>query len=232
VTEKKDQEPTGAAETSISLSQAVLAPISAILKAQLHAGRSFLNMLLQLGYPHRQARAGGEPGEAGDAEPLLPRDPNEQRPYTLDFVHETIVNDTPKRQKVSIPALALVPVAPLAVESASFSFDMAIKEVGRHSQLKQSEKDEAFEPRPWFLVHEPVSIRGVIAPPAVNTNDKQQSERETTIHVDVKIGAMRMPSGMDRLLTLLTQLTQVEDLPPEPPAQAGRPASPSPQNQQ
>lgn len=217
MTEKNDQQPTGAAETSISLSQAVLAPISAVLKAQLHAGRSFLNMLLQLGYPHRPTRSEGDGGEEGAGEPLPP-EPNEQRPYTLDFIHETVVNDVPKRQRVSIPALALVPVAPLAVESASFSFDMAIKEIGHHSQLKESEKDEAFEPRPWFLVHEPVSIRGVIAPPAVNTGDKQQSERETTLHVDVKIGAMKMPSGMDRLLTLLTQLTQVEDLPPAPPA--------------
>ena len=38
--------------SEISLSQAILAPLDALFKAQVHAARSFLNLLLQIGYPH------------------------------------------------------------------------------------------------------------------------------------------------------------------------------------
>lgn len=38
--------------SAISLSQAILAPLDAIFKAQIHAGRSYINMLWQMAYPH------------------------------------------------------------------------------------------------------------------------------------------------------------------------------------
>lgn len=192
--------PTPAAEANISLSQAVLAPLDAIFKAQLHAARSFLNMLLQLGYPH-QSRPSGE-ADGGDG-----------RPYTLDFLHELAVNGVMKRQRVSIPALALVPVAPLAVEAASFKFEMAVKEIALHRQLKVSEKEEAQAARPWFLVHEPVSIRGTIAPPTSGPEATSQRGRETTIQIEVKVGSMKVPAGLDRLLTSLTQRAELKDVP-------------------
>src|SRR3569833_22533 len=55
--EKKDKvqdfEEGPAAQAMVSLSQALLAPLDSIFKAQIHAARSFLNLLLQLGYGHR-----------------------------------------------------------------------------------------------------------------------------------------------------------------------------------
>lgn len=43
---------SGGSEGELSLSQAVLAPLDAIFKAQIHAGRSYINMLWQMAYPH------------------------------------------------------------------------------------------------------------------------------------------------------------------------------------
>lgn len=42
----------GGSEGELSLSQAILAPLDAIFKAQIHAGRSYINMLWQMAYPH------------------------------------------------------------------------------------------------------------------------------------------------------------------------------------
>jgi|GEM_PF-5626692 len=43
----------------LSLSQAILAPLDAIFKAQIHAGRSYINMLWQMAYPHLPVDANG-----------------------------------------------------------------------------------------------------------------------------------------------------------------------------
>ncbi|HVE87653.1 MAG TPA: DUF2589 domain-containing protein [Myxococcales bacterium] len=195
---KEPGEARPAAEELISLSQAVLAPLDAILKAQLHAGRSFLNMLLQLGYPHQPDSPAQQP-------------PRDGKPYTLDFVQETVVNGAPRRQRISLPALALVPVSPLAVESARFSFDMAVRDVAPHRQLKVSEAGEASAPRPWFLVHEPVSVRGTLAPSAPAEQREGGPEADASIHIELKVASTKVPAGLDRLLTTLTQIATVED---------------------
>src|SRR3569832_2523667 len=61
--EKKDKvqdfEEGPAAQAMVSLSQALLAPLDSIFKAQIHAARSFLNLLLQLGYGHRPVNREG-----------------------------------------------------------------------------------------------------------------------------------------------------------------------------
>ena len=201
-------EPRPAAEANVSLSQVVLAPVDALLKAQLHAGRSFLNMLLQLGYPHQPS---GPAAADPDAAPTLPAD---GKPYTLTFTQEHIVNGEPRQQKISLPALALVPINPLAVESASFSFDLAVREVGPHQQMKVSAADEASQARPWYLVHEPVSIRGALAPAGKTPDEKGAVDSETAMHIELKVGATKIPAGLDRLLTTLTQLASLEDVTP------------------
>lgn len=210
--EKKVQEAEPAAQQAISLSQAILAPLSAVMKAQVHAARATLNMLLQIGYPHQPPPGGGmeetEPGAP------LPPVPAGKPQYTIDFIHEHMVDGRLRRQRVSIPTLALVPVAPLAVESASFSFEMAVKEIGKHSQLKASEEKEANDRRPWYLVHEPISIRGMIT--QAGTEKDAEASREAALRVEIKVGSMRMPAGLDRLLTTLTQMVAVEDLPVPP----------------
>jgi len=199
-----------AAEANVSLSQVVLAPVDALLKAQLHASRSFLNMLLQLGYPHQSPA----PGDADPDPGATPTPPADGKPYTLTFVQEHVVNGVPRQQKLSLPALALVPINPLAVESASFSFDLAVREVGPHQQLKVSEADEAAQARPWYLVHEPVSILGALAPAGKAPDEKGGADSETAMHIELKVGATKIPAGLDRLLTTLTQTATLEDVPP------------------
>ena len=50
-----------AASSPITLSQTILAPLDAVFQAQAHAARSFLNLVLQLGYPHRPVGDDGQP---------------------------------------------------------------------------------------------------------------------------------------------------------------------------
>lgn len=219
-----------AADATLSLAQAVLAPLDAVLKAQLHAARSFLNLVLQLGYPHAVV------DENGMARPeLTPDGRPRELPYTMDFANEVVVGGQRRRQTVTVPALALVPVAPLAVQSAEFSFDLSVVEVGRHQQIQASERDKMaaekarieaaraegkpapaeFDEsrRPWFLVDQPVSIRGAIAPPAAVEERSGERTQSTTIHVAVKVGETAMPAGLTRLLTGLTQMSQITETP-------------------
>jgi hypothetical protein len=208
------RQPLPAAEAIISLSQALLAPLDAIFKAQLHAARSFLNLLLQLGYPHHPV---DETGQTTGPAPGTAAAKQDGLPYTLDFDYEIDVDGQTKKQRVSVPALALVPVAPLAVDSAEFRFDMAVREIGPHEQIQasegkavQPEGDSGFDrfKRPWFLVDDPVSIRGtIVQPPTAPT----QSSQEASIHIEVKVTSIKIPSGLDKLLTSLTQSTRVID---------------------
>jgi hypothetical protein len=219
VPDQEDQERQPAAQASISLAQAVLAPLDAIFKAQLHAGRSFLNMLLQLGYPARPP--GSEPPKDPVTGEILP-----DRPYTMDFLHVVEDSGELKRRKLSIPALSLVPVAPLAVRGASFKFDMAVKKVDRSTLVTAGNKPvETQDTRPWFLVHEPLDIKGAIAPPATEVGAGGERRSEQTIHIELQVEQMKVPAGLDRLLTSLTQLASFRDLPPLP---ATPPSAPSP----
>ncbi len=133
-----------ASETVLSLSQALLAPLDAILKAQVHAARSFLSFLLQIGYPHRPAPAaqGAAPPAGGSAQPgassATPApEGDEGVPYQMDFYH-----DAPNlgRQKISIPTLALVPLNPLGVKEAEFQFDFYVRQISRHNQMMAADK--------------------------------------------------------------------------------------------
>ncbi|MEK7307240.1 MAG: DUF2589 domain-containing protein [Nitrospirota bacterium] len=216
-----------ASETIISLSQALLAPLDAIFKAQLHGARSFLNMLLQLGFPHKPIDDGGgeipEKKEGHPEPPLIPPEKKEtpkELPYNLEFHYEAMIDGKVLKRKVSVPALALVPVAPLAVESAEFKFGMMIKKIERHRQIQQSEakaveteKEKGFDrhKRPWFLVDDPISMRGVIAPP-VQTEGTKEVAQESTIQIEVKVGKMMIPAGLDKLLTSLTQTSYVSEV--------------------
>jgi hypothetical protein len=155
-----------ASETVLSLSQALLAPLDAILKAQVHAARSFLNLLLQIGYPHQPVlpsggpvtptgastggASGASPGAAappgdptsptGAAPPGTPAGGSEDDgiPYEMEFYH-----DVPNvgRHKVSVPTLALVPLNPLGVKEAEFQFDFYVRQISRHTQIMASEKE-------------------------------------------------------------------------------------------
>ena len=215
-----------AAERELTLAQAVLAPLDAIFEAQVHAARSFLNMVLQLGYPHRPT------AEQVDGQPTPSL--HDQKAFMIDFLHEAdieVEKDDGSRevervfQKVSVPALSLIPVAPLAVREAEFTMEMAVRAVERRHQLqserrkseamargaKESDLEGGSEPRPWYLVEDPMTLRGVIAPPRSAEGDAQR-RGEAAVKINIKVGAIPTPAGLDRLLASVGHLTSQERL--------------------
>jgi len=221
-------EPGEAADTVVSLSQILLAPLDALFKAQVHAGRSFLNFLLQLSYEHKKPPEDSQPLEQNP--PTAP-----DRIFSIDFVQEVAGpggTDPANRllQKVSVPALALVPLRPLAIQEAEVDLAMEVTYVGKHRQLRKTPKDPTGMPpaggtaaaaqaesdrTPWYLVHEPISLRGYVGN-AQQPADTGQGSDKRMIQIKVKVGAVAMPSGLDKLLTTLTQSALVENLPPKP----------------
>jgi len=134
----------------------------------------------------------------------------------LDFVHSISLDGVEHLEKVSIPALALVPIAPLTIESAEFNFSLAVTKCTEHEQMQpafdREHGDDPFESnqRPWYLVDRPISIKGVIG----KEGSKESLQAQTTIDIKVKIGKMAVPSALDKLLTTLSQNSIIE--PPKP----------------
>jgi hypothetical protein len=222
-----------ASQTILSLSQALLAPLDAILKAQIHAARSFLNFLFQIGYPHQPQAAPTTEGGGGPAAGKTPGAPDGDQdglPYQMDFYHDIPGGG---RQKVSIPTIALVPVTPLGVSSADFQFDFYVRQIARHRQIQASEKDKTDEEaqatsgdpegkvdrntRPWFLVDTPLSIQGTFAPsPPIGAGNDTERVDEARFHVSVKVAAMPMPAALEKILAGLGQVATIEGVPPQP----------------
>ena len=225
-----------AANTVLSLSQALLAPLDAILKAQVHAARSFLNFILQIGFPPRSPASppapggpegGGQGGENG-GEPPVAAQRDQDRPHQVQFCFDSPGGG---RHRISIPALALVPVAPLGVSGAKFQFDFFIREIARHRQIQASRKseveaDKARSPddpdlkvdrntRPWFLVDTPLSLQGTFAPSA-GKGEEAARATEARFHVDVTIAALPMPAALEKMLAGLSQAATTIDDPPPP----------------
>jgi len=222
-----------ASKAMVSLSQALLAPLDSIFKAQIHAARSFLNLLLQMGYAHRPVNDEGLPLKTAPAEHAAGQPtaepPPDGTPYELDFYHDVTIDHQRRRQKVTIPALALIPVAPLAVESADFKFEMEVKQIRKHLQMQKSARDkvhkydEGFDEhyRPWFLIDQPISVEGHIAAPAA----EGETGRAATIQIAVKVSRIKPSAGLDKLLTVLTETAKLEY---NNQAQEGAPAAGSP----
>jgi hypothetical protein len=196
-----------AAKAIISLSQLILGPLEAILKAQIHASRSFLNMVLQLGYPHLKVDDNGIA--------LKDIDQDQQGLYMQEFKFDT---KSPTGEVITsvlrVPALALVPIAPLSIEQADFQVEFKVSHVFRHQQMRDSEvkkmandKNSNFDEfhRPWFLVKDPISIRGVIAS-KVSDEVKEDNSEESSIKINIKVSRQSMPAGIEKLLTSLTQI--------------------------
>lgn len=179
----------------LSLEQALLAPLNSILKAQLHSARSFLNLLLQLGYPPEDQQVKGhQPGE----------------PFHLSFKH---YDEDGREQTLRVPALSLVPIAPLAVNSANFELEMAVNRVVGMQQMQRERKDAAEDTddhRPWFLIDKPVSLEGSIAP-STSGESQQRHETQSSVKIKIDVKSIPMPSGLDKLLTTLTHMGEVRE---------------------
>ncbi|MGE5491241.1 MAG: DUF2589 domain-containing protein [Actinomycetota bacterium] len=214
--DKKDNVPAAGGDDipDVSLSAAILAPLTALVKAQVHNSRAFLSYLLQLGYSHVKMNEHNEP---------VIDDPSQLTPFTLPFVNKVQIDGHEVLQQVTIPALALVPSVPLGVESAEFEYDFLAERYAPHTQLqtKRGEKaDEDPTKRPWYLVEDPVSLRGNVVDggdkAGAGTTDKAWSRNRSSIHIKIKVGQMAVPSGLDKLLSTLTQAATVHNLPTKP----------------
>src|SRR5579859_904333 len=151
--------PGRADETEISLSQAILAPLDALFKAQVHAARSFINFLFQIGYPHIPINP-----ETNSADINLITDPAErakaEQPFSLKFAYSANEKD----YTIQIPALAMVPLNSMAIDSGEFRFGLKVTSITNFEQMQdtRSAKDSGGEKRPWYLISNPVSLQGQI----------------------------------------------------------------------
>jgi hypothetical protein len=109
------------------------------------------------------------------------------------------VDNTGNQFAISIPNLALLPIKPLAISEADFSYEFEVvsqnaeyKQMG--AAIKDSDKEED---RPWFLIKNPKSIRG-------NFASRKEDSSETTIKINIKVGNTEMPYGLEKLLVHLT----------------------------
>lgn len=219
--------PGPAAGAVVSLSQAILAPLDALAKAQVHAARSFLNFVMQIGYPHRTEGASPNDGEAL---------------YCQDFQVEQVSLNSQgqaerKQLNLRVPTLALVPLQPLNIESAQFSVELVISDIEPHQQMQSSEvealktepqtfdRPPTSQPRPWYLVSEPLSIRGTLTHPG----DGKAQERNASIKIDVTVKSGPTPAGLAKLLTSLTQASELSHLPGADTPPAIRPVDPNSQ---
>jgi hypothetical protein len=92
-----------AAKSIVSLSQVLLAPVDAIFKAQVHAARSFLNLVLQLGYPHLKVDSDGNPL------PMDQQDPDADKVYMQEFMIKTVAGEKETVASIRIPAPVVKP---------------------------------------------------------------------------------------------------------------------------
>lgn len=221
--EEKDQKSDGPSQ--FSLSSAILAPLTALVQAQVHSSRAFLNYLLQLGYRHASLDEKNE---------ITTTDNSHLTPFTLPFVNRVQINGQEVLQRIEIPALALVPSIPLGIESAEFEYQFAVDNYKPHAQLqtereKQEQKaklktattsDQAppeTTKRPWFLVEDPVSFQGKIGAKDAGSEDGS-TRQQSSIQIKIKVGQMAIPSGLDKLLTALTQSATAHIVAPDSPS--------------
>ena len=198
--EPENDNSTPAAASPITLSAAILAPLDALFKAQIHSSRAFINYLFQMAYPHLPLNDKGEIDRENIGEEL-------KKPYTLDIPYQN-----PENQEIGtikVPVLALMPVTPLGIEEAKIDFSMSVENVNSHKVIQQSEAGKEDNStwdrskRPWFLVDEPKSIVGSISSDA-NTNDASKSN----IQVSITVRKQPIPAALDKALTALTQTIQ------------------------
>ena len=159
----------------------------------MHAARSFLSFLAQIGFP-----SAGAPDATA---------------FALNFRAKDADGNT---HVLSVPALALVPVQPLTVQTADIEFSFQVEAVGDHQQEQSSRGGTA--PRQWFLVETPASFRGTVS---------EQSAEKSSITVKLHLERAPVPAALAKLLTSLSEFTVVVAPPstlpsvPQPPSPIG-----------
>ncbi len=103
-------------------------------------------------------------------------------------------------QRIEIPALALVPVQPLAINAATFDFSMSAEIQNQQHSTKQKNRIGQSD-SPWRFI-DGKRISGQI--------DSGESTKETKgIKIHIEVGAAPIPQGLSSLLTSLTQSARI-----------------------
>jgi hypothetical protein len=196
----------------ISLSQAILAPLDALFQAQVHGARSFLNLLLQIGYPHVEIDENGLPRE---------EEKKDKPVYMQEFIYEEKDN---RKMKVSIPALSLVPITPLSIDNAKFKLDFRVDKLDKYQQMQASEKPTidrektagwGSDKRPWYLVQNPVSFMGNVAPGS-EVKSESSTSSSSVISIEINLTRQPLPAGLDKLMTAMQQSSHMQLIPDTP----------------
>lgn len=206
----------------ISLSAALLAPINSIFEAQIHSARAFLNFILQMGFRHTPTEDDLKDNEdLKNQEDERTREKEEIRKLLKKRETEGLTDDEIQLLKekvikygdlhyqsfdfidqsgndlmVGIPNLALLPIKPLAINEAEFSYEFEVKSQNDEFEQMGTVKDKD-KKRPWFLIKEPKSIKGEFSNRETNLNKKN-------IQVNVKVRGTEIPYGLEKLLVHLT----------------------------
>lgn len=227
------EENTPASNTDLSLSAAILAPLNAIFEAQVHAARSFLSFILQMGFRHKYSESEKEAlrkNPEGNKD-ILDQLNQEERDKEIIRTLKTrrnqgeILNDDELSQLknlmnkwdelrsldfnyideeanehlISIPNLALIPVKPLAIDDASFKFEMAVNHSRDFNTIRKNAKVDT--KRPWFLV-QPKQLTG-------NIISKEQASKQASISVEINIKSTEMPAGLGKLLASMNESSRI-----------------------
>ncbi len=212
-------------DDQITLSAAILAPLNALFEVQVHAARAFLNFVLQMGFRHKYSKSERDALKKDKEEnkeildELAEEDKKKARIHELesrerlseaerkelwqlrlewdDLLMQKFdyFDDKGNVSTVFVPNLAILPIKPLAVDNATFKFEINVKSfTANYDQMgtvKGVPKD-----RPWFLI-KPKRITG-------DFGRRKENENERSISIEVNVGTTDMPYGLDKLLTSLT----------------------------
>ncbi|MDO6557618.1 DUF2589 domain-containing protein [Paraglaciecola chathamensis] len=193
-------------KSKLTLSQAILAPIEAILQAQVHSARSFLNLILQMGFRHKAV---------DDIGNMLTSDTDDDNLYRLEFFDVQVNQDgTPSKYKISIPTISALPLNPLAISESEIEFKMRLEgsyeSARQFSKAQKTAKREDSQSknfnestRPWFLIDDPVELKGTIAPES-NANDL------SLISIKIKMNTTQVPAALGKFIASVSDFSKVE----------------------
>ncbi|HEY5746649.1 MAG TPA: DUF2589 domain-containing protein [Chryseolinea sp.] len=102
-------------------------------------------------------------------------------------------------RNIYVPNLALLPVQPLGIESAKFSFEMEVSDTSEKYDQMGTVQSEKKESRPWYFI-QPKSVRGTISSGIKRENSK-------TIKIEMNIKTGDMPFGLHQMLTAITNIS-------------------------
>lgn len=194
--------------SALTLNQAILAPIEAVLQAQVHSARSFLNLILQMGFDHKPLDEKGKEQVEKDDSGI----------YRLSFVDTQIDSEgNNKKYRVSIPTISALPLNPLAIKETEIEFKMDLensyepqnqlsKSRSKETEGKEGEFDKTY--RPWQLVEDPVQFKGTISPNNANSGTSQ-------ISVKIKMGETQVPDSLRKFISSVSDFSKAELLPDE-----------------